>query len=59
MPTIRIHKRVALLVGATALFLQMSPVMADGTATARWPVVITFTKWGAPPPLPRRHFSAR
>ena len=53
MTTIRIHKRVAVLVGAAALFLQMSPVMAGGQSASNpgnAPVAITFTKWGAPPP---------
>ena len=53
MTTIRIHKGVAVLVGAAALFLQMSPVMAGGQSASNpgnAPVAITFTKWGAPPP---------
>jgi len=52
MTTIRMHRRVAVFVGATALFLQFSPVTAGGQSAnpGNAPVAITFTKWGAPPP---------
>ena len=53
MNTIRIHRRVAVFAGATALFLQMSPVLAGGQSNndpGNAPIDITFTKWGAPPP---------
>ena len=53
MTTNRILRRAAVFVGATALFLQMSPVMAGGNSDNHHrnaPRTITFTKWGAPPP---------
>ena len=49
MRTIGIHTRVALFVGAVALFVQISPALASDDNNNR-PVDITFTKWGAPPP---------
>ena len=50
MRTIGIHTRVAWLVGAVALLIQISPALADGRDHNR-PVNITFTKWGAPSPV--------
>jgi hypothetical protein len=59
MTAIRSSRRVAMLAGAAALLLQMSPVMAGGQSASdpgNAPVTITFTKWGAPapavPPVP-------
>ena len=50
MRTIRLYSRVACFVGAMALLVQISPVLAsDGNDNNR-PVEISFTKWGAPPP---------
>ena len=52
MRTIGVHTRVAWLVGAVALLIQISPAMATADDHNR-PVDITFTKWGmAAPPLP-------
>ena len=51
MRTIGIHTRVASFVGAVALLIQISPVLAAGGGPDdNRPVEITFTKWGAPPP---------
>jgi hypothetical protein len=50
MRTIGIHTRVALLVGAVALLIQISPALASDKDHDNRPVEITFTKWGAPPP---------
>jgi hypothetical protein len=50
MRTIGIHTRVASLVSAVALLIQMSPVLASDQDHANRPVAISFTKWGAPPP---------
>jgi len=53
MRTSRIHHQVAVFCCAIALLLQMSPAMAGGQNDNdhhNRPVVITFTKWGAPPP---------
>ncbi len=49
MKTIRIQSRVAAFVGATALMLQISPVMAGSQHDNNRPVEITFTKWGTSP----------
>ena len=55
MRTLGLHTRVASLVGAVALLIQISPAMATADDHNR-PVDITFTKWGAPalavPPTP-------
>ena len=50
MRTIGIHTRVASFVGAVALLIQMSPVLASDQDHDNRPVAISFTKWGAPPP---------
>jgi hypothetical protein len=51
MRTIGIHTRIASFVGAVALLIQISPVLAaDGDHDDNRPVEITFTKWAAPPP---------
>jgi hypothetical protein len=50
MRTIGIHTRVAALVSAVALLIQMSPVLASDQDHDNRPVAISFTKWGAPPP---------
>jgi hypothetical protein len=50
MRTIGIHTRVAWLVGAVALLIQISPAMATDRDHHNRPVAISFTKWGAPPP---------
>ena len=49
MRTIGLHTRVASLVGAVALLIQISPAMAAADDHNR-PVTVTFTKWLAPPP---------
>jgi hypothetical protein len=51
MRTIRIHRRVASFVGAIALFLQVSPAMAQDPSNINRPVEITFTKWVTTFPL--------
>ncbi len=51
MRTIGIHARVALLAGAVAILVQISPTQANDRDHNR-PVNITFTKWGVPPPAP-------
>ena len=55
MRTARLHSRVICIVGAMALLFQVAPVMAEGHSdndqNSR-PVEITFTKWGAPAPVP-------
>jgi hypothetical protein len=49
MKSIRIHSRVAGFVGAIALVLQMSPVIAGGQSPDdNKPVNVTFTKWNSP-----------
>jgi hypothetical protein len=53
MTTGRVQNRVYILAFATALLLQTSFAMAGQQPAADHssrPVVITFTKWGAPPP---------
>ena len=45
MPSNSCHRRVALLVGATALLLQTSPSMAGDQFHSQRPVAITYTKW--------------
>jgi len=45
MRTIRMQRRVALLVGAIVLLLEMSPAMAGGHGDNNRPVEITYTKW--------------
>ena len=53
MRTIGIHTRVASLVGAVALLIQISPALATDQDDHNRPVEITFTKWGVTaPPLP-------
>ena len=54
-----IHTRVASFVGAVALLVQISPVLASDKDDHNRPVEITFTKWGvtAPPaPAPQPPF---
>jgi len=50
MRTIRLYSRVACFVGAVALLVQISPVLAADDNHSNRPVEISFTKWGAPPP---------
>ena len=50
MRTIGIHTRVAWLVGAMALLVQIAPALASDQDHDSRPVAITFTKWGAAPP---------
>ena len=50
MRTIRLHSRVACLVGAVALLVQISRALASDDNDNNRPVEISFTKWGAPPP---------
>ena len=52
MRTIGIHTRVAWLVGAVALLIQISPGLAHDRDDHNRPVKVTFTKWGATPPAP-------
>src|SRR5688500_13697337 len=53
MRTIGIHTRVAAVVGAVALLIQIAPALATERDDHNRPVDITFTKWGvAAPPLP-------
>src|SRR4030095_967883 len=59
MKTICVHRRVASLVGAVALLVQMSPAFASDDNHDNRPVEITFTKWGVtapPPPAPQPPF---
>src|SRR4051794_14579536 len=50
MRTIGLRTRVASLVGAVALLVQISPALASDDHDNNRPVDITFTKWAAPPP---------
>jgi hypothetical protein len=52
MTTIGIHTRVAWLVGAVALLVQIPPALAWDHDYDNRPVEITFTKWGVPAPPP-------
>lgn len=53
MSTIGLHTRVALLVGAVALLVQIAPAQATGRGDNNRPVNVTFTKWlAAAPPAP-------
>jgi hypothetical protein len=45
MRTIRVHRRVVSFAGAIALFLQVSPAMAQDPSDINKPLQITFTKW--------------
>ena len=51
MKTNRVHSRVACLVGAVALLIQISPVTADENPDNDRPVAIAFTKWVTTFPL--------
>ncbi len=53
MRIIGVHARVASLVTALTVLVQISPALASDQGDHNRPVEITFTKWGAtPPPLP-------
>ena len=52
MRTIGIHTRVAWLVGAVALLVQIPPALATDKDHNNRPVKVTFTKWGATAPAP-------
>jgi hypothetical protein len=59
MRTIGIHTRVAWVVGAVVLLIQISPALATDKDHNNRPVDITFTKWGVtapPPPAPQPPF---
>jgi len=51
MRTNRVHCRVACLVGAVALFIQISPATAEEHHDNNGPVAIAFTKWVTTFPL--------
>ena len=54
-----VHRRVASLVTALALLVQISPALASDQGHHNRPVDITFTKWGVtapPPPAPQPPF---
>jgi hypothetical protein len=51
MRTIRLHSRVACFVGALALLVQISPVLASDDNDNNRPVEISFTKWVTTFPL--------
>ena len=53
MRTVRVHTRLACLVGAMVLLFPFAPVMAESRDDHNRPVDVTFTKWGVTaPPLP-------
>lgn len=45
MTTVRVHTRVALLVGAMALLFHVAPVLAAGDDDPNRPLQTTFAKW--------------